>query len=92
MASWRADRQTELVTWCLDVTKRRVNAIVSNQHRGSYDRAAVLLAACAETLWLRGNDREAQALVDEVHQRFPRHRAFQTEVKAAVQRMERGMM
>jgi hypothetical protein len=90
MASWRADRQTELVTWCLDVTKRRVNAIVSNQHRGSYDRAAVLLAACAETLWLRGNDREAQALVDEVRQRFPRHRAFQAEVRAAMQRMERG--
>jgi outer membrane biogenesis lipoprotein LolB len=79
------------LAWCLDIAQRWINAIVSNQHRGSYDRAAVLLAACAETLQLRGNDREAHALLDEVRQRFPRHRAFQTEVKAAVQRMEHGL-
>jgi uncharacterized Zn finger protein len=80
-----------MLAWCLDVTKRRVNAIVSNQHRGSYNRAAVLLAACAETLRLRGNNREAQALLDESRQRFPRQRAFQTEIKTAVQRMERDL-
>ena len=87
----RADAQAETLAWCLDIAQRRINAIVSNQHRGSYDRAAVLLAACAETLQLRGNDREAHALLDEVRQQFPRHRAFQTEVKAAVQRMEHGL-
>ena len=65
MASLPDDKQAEMLAWCLDVTKRRVNAIVSNQHRGSYNRAAVLLAACAETLRLRGNDREAQALLDD---------------------------
>jgi len=91
MASLRDDKQAEMLAWCLDVTKQRVSAIVSNQHRGSYDRAAVLLAACAETLRLQGNDREAHALLDEARQRFPRHRAFQAEVKAAVQRMERGL-
>jgi hypothetical protein len=90
-ASLRPDTQAEMLAWCLDVTRQRVNTIVSNQHRGSYDRAAVLLAACAETLRLQGNDREARALLDEACQRFPRHRAFQTEVKAAVQRMEHGL-
>jgi tetratricopeptide (TPR) repeat protein len=91
LASLPDDKQAEMLAWCLDVTKRRVNAIVSNQHRGSYNRAAVLLAACAETLRLRGNDREAQALLDESRQRFPRHRAFQTEIKTAVQRMEHDL-
>jgi hypothetical protein len=91
MKSWRADKQAEMLAWCLDVAKQRVSAIVSNQHRGSYDKAAVLLAACAETLRLRGNDREAHALLDDARQRFPRHRAFQAEVKTAVQRMEHGL-
>jgi hypothetical protein len=91
MVSWRADKQAEMLAWCLNVTKQRVSAIVSNQHRGSYDKAAVLLAACAETLRLRGNDREAQAFLDDARQRFPRHRAFQAEVKAAVARMDRGL-
>jgi len=89
--SLSSDKQEEMLAWCLDVTKRRVNDIVSNQHRGSYDRAAVLLAACAETLRLQGNDRKAHALLDDTRQRFPRHRAFHTELKTAVQRMERGL-
>jgi len=80
-----------MLAWSLDVTKQRLNAIVSNQHRGSYDKAAVLLAACAETLRLRENGGEANALLDDAPQRFPRHRAFQAEVKAAVARMERSL-
>lgn len=91
IVSLSSDTPAAMLAWCLDVTKQRVNAIVSNQHRGSYDRAAVLLAACAETLRLLGNPMEAHALLDETCQRFPRHRAFQTEVNAAVQRMERSL-
>jgi len=37
---------------------------------------------------LRQNRPAAQALVNEIGQRFPRHRAFQTELQAALQRME----
>lgn len=42
----------EILAWGLEVIRRRVSAIVSRQHRGSYDKAA-LLTAGAETLRLR---------------------------------------
>lgn len=81
------DQQVAVLAWCLDVAQRRNDAIVRNQHRGSYDKAALLLAACAELLRLLGKAQEAAALLDDVRQRFPRHRAFQTELQAAVRRM-----
>lgn len=81
------DQQVEMLAWCLDVAQRRSDAIVRNQHRGSYDKAALLLAACAELLRLLGKAQEAATLLDDMRQRFPRHRAFQTELQAAVRRM-----
>jgi hypothetical protein len=81
------EQQGALLGWCLDVARRRVEAIVSNQHRGSYDRAALLLTSCTEVLRLRGQAQEARGLLDDVRQRFQRHRAFQAELQAAVQRM-----
>jgi tetratricopeptide (TPR) repeat protein len=84
------DRQEALLPWCLDVAQQRAAAIVSGQHRKSYDKAAVLTTACAEVLRLRGNREAAGAFVSEIRNRFPRHSAFQAELKTAVQRMERG--
>jgi len=89
-AALSTDRQERLLSWCLDVAQQRVNAIVGNKHRGSYNKAAVLTVACAEVLRLRGNQTAADALVNDVRSRFPRHRAFQAEMKTALQRMERG--
>lgn len=91
MASLSSKRQESLLSWCLDVARRRVDAIVDNQYRGSYGKAAVLTAACAEVLRLRGDKAAAASLVDEIRDRFPRHRAFQAELKTAVQLMERGL-
>jgi hypothetical protein len=85
------DSQEKILSWCLDVAHQRVNAIVGGQHRKSYGKAAMLTTACAETLRLRGDREAAGSLVNEVSQRFPRHRAFQAELKAAVQRMEQGL-
>jgi hypothetical protein len=90
-ASLSHGKQEQVLSWCLDVAQQRVNAIVSNQRRGSYGKAAVLIAACAEVLRLRGKGKEADALLDDVRNRFPRHRAFQAELKAAVQWMERSL-
>ena len=84
------DRQERFLSWCLDVAQQRVNAIVGNKHRGSYNKAAVLTVACAEVLRLRGNQTAAGALVNDVRSRFPRHRAFQAEMKTALGQMERG--
>ncbi|RLC56681.1 MAG: hypothetical protein DRI80_15935, partial [Chloroflexota bacterium] len=89
-AALSTDRQERFLSWCLDVAQRRVNAIVGNKHRRSYNKAAVLTVACAEVLRLRGNQAAADALVNEVRGRFPRHRAFQAEMETALRRMERG--
>jgi len=88
--SWEGEKRAQILAWCLGIARQRVNAIVSNKHRKAYDRAAMLIAACAEVLRLQGADREATALLNEVRTRFPRHRAFQAELKAAIARMERG--
>ena len=82
-----SDQQAALLTWCLDVAQRRIDAIVSNQHRGSYDKAALLLASCTELLRLLGKAQEARALLDEVRQQFRRYRAFQGELQTAMRRM-----
>jgi hypothetical protein len=84
------DQQGKFLAWCLDVAKRRVNAIVGDQHRGSYGKAATLIAACAEVLRLQGNNEEARALLDQVRNRFPRHRAFQSELDAALPQKKLG--
>src|SRR5262252_5495083 len=81
------DQQGAFLAWCLDVVRRRVDAIVSNQHRGSYDRAALLLTSCTEVLRLLGKAQEARALLEDIRQQFRRHRAFQAELQTAVQRM-----
>ncbi len=81
-----AAQQEQLLAWCLDVAQQRVQAIVGGQHRRSYDKAAVLTAACAETLRLRGDGAAASALVSAVRERFPRHRAFQAEMESALRR------
>ena len=88
-ATLSIDQQERFLSWCLDVAQQRVNAIVGNQHRGSYDKAAVLTVACAEVLRLRGNQTAADALVNDVRGRFPRHRAFQREMGTALQWMAR---
>ncbi len=80
------DAQERLLAWCVKVAQARVRAIVGNQHRRSYGKAAVLLAASTEVLRLRGKRKEADALPNHVRTRFPRHRAFHEELSAALQR------
>ncbi len=88
-ASLSQTQQEHLVTWCLKIANQRTDAIVGDQHRGSYGKAAVLIAACAEMLRLRGKDREASDLIEDVRNRFPRHRAFQAAMDMAVGRTGR---
>jgi hypothetical protein len=89
-ASLSHDQQEQVLSWCLDVAKQRASAIVSNQYRRSYNKAAGLITACAEVLRLRGKDQEAEAVLGNIRSRFPRHRAFQAELKAAIERMKRS--
>lgn len=83
-ASLPQEQQEQNLAWCLEVARQRIDGIVGGQHRRSYGKAAVLVGACIEVLRLRGNDQAAQTLLDEIRSRFPRHRAFQAELSAAV--------
>ncbi len=84
------EKQEAFLAWCLAVSQKRVKAIVGEQHRRSYDKAAGLLAACAEVLRLRGKPEAAKAILDDVRQQFPRHRAFLAELDAAAGRAKRS--
>lgn len=76
-------KQSLLLAWCLEVVQKRVDAIVGNQHRKAYSKAAVLTAACAETLTSRGDAGAARGFVNQIRNRFPRHRAFQADLNSA---------
>jgi hypothetical protein len=73
-----------LVEWCLEVARKRVSSIVGRQHRRSYGKAAVLLAASAEVLWLLGEQARGNLLLAGFRESFRRHRAFQAELDEAV--------
>jgi hypothetical protein len=83
-ASLSPGRQNRFLAWCLKVSEQRIDAIVSNQYRKSYGKAAVLTGACAETLRALGDQEAATSFVSEIRNRFPRHRAFQSKLKAAI--------
>ena len=71
--------------WCRDEIGRRVDAIVSNQHRGSYHKAAGLLVAMAETLANREERQDGMDFIDRYKNKYPRHTAFKSDVTQAVQ-------
>lgn len=71
--------------WCKDEIGRRIDAIVSNQYRGSYHKAAGLLAAMAEVLANRGEKQEGMDFIERYRNKYPRHNAFKSEVTQALQ-------
>ena len=72
----------EILNWCLQTAEERICGIVSKQHRGAYDRAALLTIACTELLQ-RIEPVEAARFHSKIKNRFPRHSAFQTELRQA---------
>ncbi|WNG42782.1 hypothetical protein F0U60_00700 [Archangium minus] len=76
--------QEQMLEWCLEVARKRASSIVSRQHRRSYGKAAVLLVACAEVLWLLGEQARGNLLLAGFRESFRRHRAFQAELDEAV--------
>lgn len=71
--------------WCTDEIGHRIDAIVSNQHRGSYHKAARLLVAMAETLANREEKQEGIDLIERYRNKYPRHSAFKSEITQALQ-------
>ena len=56
---------------------------MSNQHRGAYQRVAILAVAYAEALTLAGNPAGGAAFITGTRGRYPRHVAFRTELDRA---------
>ncbi|GGK06899.1 hypothetical protein GCM10007063_31820 [Lentibacillus kapialis] len=80
------DEQEEFyLTWCQNETGRRIDAIVSNKYRGSYDKAAKVLVAMAETLADRGSEQDGHAFVETHRSKYSRYSAFRREIAKALQ-------
>jgi hypothetical protein len=69
----------KMLEWCLEASQKRVEDIVINQHRNAYDRAALLTAACTDTLSIT-NPPKATEFFWKIQNKFPRHSAFQAEL------------
>jgi len=78
-----------LLSWCVNVGERRACAIVEKLRRKSYDKAAVIIAACVEVFRLRGHPELADRIFEQMRTRFPRHRAFQDELKLVTVKVNR---
>ncbi len=70
----------DMYAWCLKIAEERISGIVSNQHRGAYDRAALLVAACTESLRLTSQE-DSSLFYNRIKNQFPRHSAFQGELR-----------
>jgi hypothetical protein len=82
-------RTPEYLAWAESIGKKRIEHIVSNKHRGAYDRAAQTLCSLAEVFLATGEtDKAIQLLHTYYHEKYNRFSAFRNEVKAAVKRSE----
>jgi hypothetical protein len=73
-----------LIKWCKDITLGRVDKIVSNQHRGAYDRAAEVLLACSEMIANIEGGAKAYEFIYQVKERYPRHISFSKSVNSTI--------
>ena len=85
------EQQLRVLSWCTKIAKQRMDDIVSNLHRRSYGKAAQLIAACAEVWQARGQTDKAEAMLNGARESYPRHRAFQSELDTAMERMGRSV-
>jgi hypothetical protein len=75
------EERIKQIKWATSVVEKRVDAIVSNKYRGSYDKAALLLVGSVEALNLLDRSIEAQTFFEKIRSRYNRHSAFQQEIK-----------
>ncbi len=71
--------------WVMNIGQKRVNHIVSNTHRGAYERAAMTLCSLAELVAVKeGKNKALQLLTDYCKVRYSRHSAFRREMREIV--------
>ncbi|RLG15336.1 MAG: hypothetical protein DRN71_01525 [Candidatus Nanohalarchaeota archaeon] len=77
------DEASKYLDWCVDETRKRVDAIVETKHRRSYCKAVILLGALAEVLGSRGMSAEGYRLIEKYHRKYNHYSAFRKELKEA---------
>jgi hypothetical protein len=68
---------------CIKEAENRIDAIVSEKHRGSYSKAAQLLVAISEMILFR-DEAEPLKLLEKYKERYLRYTAFRGEVRAVL--------
>lgn len=78
------EQDIRYLEWCKNESGKRIDAIVSNKYRGSYDKAANILVAMAESLANRGNKQDGLRFVEKYQSKYSRFPAFRKEVARAL--------
>ncbi len=76
---------SECLSWAEKIGKGRIEHIVSNKHRGAYDRAAQVLGSLSEAYLAMGQKNKAIEILHEYYnEKYNRFSAFRREVKSVV--------
>ena len=76
-------QKQSLLAWLLQETTARIQAIVGNQHRTSYHKAAMLLAVLVQTYSSLGWQQEGRDLISQIETRYSRYSSFRAEIRKA---------
>ena len=75
-AEWK-----KYLDWCIKEAAGRVDAIVGDQHRGSYYKASVLVVSLAEVMRSAGDKAGAEKFIIGYKEKYPRHSSFRACLK-----------
>lgn len=71
----------DYLSWAERIVHKRAEAIVSGQHRNQYEEVAYLLAIVCEIKESMGYQKVKETVYEQYKKKFPRHSAFQREMK-----------
>ena len=77
---FKIDNKEKYINWLKEIINKRVDAIISNNHRKSYFKAAILVVALAEVLE-SNNIQSKESFVEQYHNKYSRRVAFRNELK-----------
>ena len=85
------EQEAEWHKWCIREVEKRVDAIITGKLRRSYNKAARLIAAVYE-MWLLRNENDPMSFVSGFLAKYPRHTAFKSELKTAMNDVKHGFL
>ena len=75
------DEANSYIKWLESLINKRADAIVSGQHRKSYGKAALLVAALGEVKESMGIQSAKRIIIDKYLKKYPRHTSFRGVLK-----------